>query len=121
MFLQPEGRCARFARRRLRARLDAFLETHRDQSGLDNHTQLDVADLNDVRYLKLAFLARVYALAVDVSAVDAVQVLDFKTVRLEANAAMLSRAPDAIRRFLIFQIDVDGLVVGTADEIQPVV
>src|SRR5205085_338131 len=57
----------------------------------------------------------------DVGAVGAVQVFDGELVPLEADTGVLPRAPDAVGRLLVLQVDVDRLLVGPADEVVPVV
>ena len=71
--------------------------------------------------LSALLLAGVDARPVDEGAVGAVEVLDGQLAVLEADAGVLPRTPDAIRRLLVFQVDVHRLLVGPADEILPFV
>src|ERR1700731_4124191 len=61
------------------------------------------------------------ARAVDERAVGAVEVLDGQEAVLEGNQGMLTRRPDALRRLLVLQVDIDRLFIGATDVIIPFV
>src|SRR3954468_4827608 len=81
------------------------------------HLHLDGADLDDVTDLERALLAGVDAGPVDEGAVGAVEVLDGQGAFLEADEGVLPGGPDAVRRLLVFEVDVHRLLVGPADEV----
>src|SRR5262245_48059550 len=74
--------------------------------------QLDIADLDDVIHLERLLLPRVDTVAVEIGAVDTVEVFEEETVALEADQGMLPRGPDAVGRLLAFQVDVDRPLIG---------
>src|SRR5688500_10370091 len=80
----------------------------------NDNLQLHVADLDDVVDLQRLPLAGVDPGPVEVGAVSAVEVLQPQLALLEGNHGVLPRAPDAIHRLLVFQVDVDRLLVGPA-------
>src|SRR5262249_5587976 len=84
---------------------------------LHDHLQLHVPDLDDVVGAEGTLLTGVDAGAVDVGAVGAVEVLDGQGVTLEGDQAVLPRAPDAVGRRLVLEVDVRRLLVGAADEV----
>ena len=82
---------------------------------------MDSADLNNVVEIQLAFLAGVDTGPVDEGAVGTVQVLDGKDTLgvVPVHDGMLARAPHAIGRFLILQVDIDRFIIGPADRVVP--
>ena len=77
------------------------------------------ADLNRVPHIKLARLAGIDALAIDEGPIRAVEILDGKRAGCVVvnDQSMLARGPDAVVRFLVSQIDIDRLIVGSTDEV----
>src|SRR5262249_44798827 len=87
----------------------------------DDDFELDIADLDDVIHLERLLLPRIDTVAVEVGAVGTVEVFEEEAVFLETDQGVLPRAPDTLGRFLILQVDVDRLLVGPADEVEPLV
>src|SRR5436190_2500771 len=84
---------------------------------LDDHLQLHGADLNHVAHSQRPLLTGVDLRTINERAIRAVEVLDHQLVVLEGDESVLPGRPDAVGRLLIFQVDIDGLLVGPADEI----
>jgi len=91
----------------------------RQTQASDDNLHLHVADLNDVIRRQRPLRPGINAATVDIGAVGTVwKILDLQIGALEADAGVLPRAPDSIGRLLIFQIDINRLVIGPADEVQ---
>ncbi len=78
------------------------------------------ADLDDISQEELVFLARMNAGPVDEGAVGTIEILERQHTLgiVPMQDGVLARAPNAVRRFLIFQVDIDRLFVGTADKVE---
>src|SRR5205085_526706 len=61
-----------------------------------------------------------YTGPIDEGAIGAVEIFNGENALgvVPMQYCVLARAPDAIRRFLILQVDVDGFIVGPAHEVE---
>src|SRR5437870_3606250 len=87
----------------------------------NDYLQMHLPNLDDVVDVERTNLTRVDPAAIDVGAVGAVEIFDGQHTVGEIDDGVLARAPHALRRLLVFEVDVDRFFVGPADEIEALV
>src|SRR5205823_3478825 len=90
-------------------------------NGSKAHHEQDGPGLQVVAVAQRRLDVRLQALLVQEGTVGAVQVLDEHLAVFVANHGVLPGGEDLVGRFLVKQVDVRGLVVGTADDVGAVV
>src|SRR5262249_51689973 len=88
---------------------------------LGEYAELNRSNLDDVVDSDCLSSSGGHARAIHKSAVEAIQIFDLQHAVLKMHDGVLATCPNAIRRLLIFQVNVDGRIVAAAQHIGAVV